>query len=61
MIELSLYLKIYLDYFPGRLKLAELGKHVLHFQFQCQKLFRLYHNTYVLFCIDFFTKQYQGL
>ena len=26
MIELSLYLKIYLDCFPGRLKLAELGK-----------------------------------
>ena len=26
MIELYLYTKIYLDYFPGRLKYAELGK-----------------------------------
>ena len=26
MIELCLRVKIYLDYFPGRLKYAELGK-----------------------------------
>ena len=26
MIELNLHIKIYLDYFPGRLKYAELGK-----------------------------------
>ena len=26
MIELYLYIKIYLDYFPGRLKKAELGE-----------------------------------
>ena len=26
MIELYLYIKIYLGYFPGRLKLAEPGK-----------------------------------
>ena len=26
MIELYLQIKIYLDYFPGRLKYAELGK-----------------------------------
>ena len=26
MIELSLHIKNYLDYFPGRLKYAELGK-----------------------------------
>ena len=26
MVELYLYIKIYLNYFPGKLKLAELGK-----------------------------------
>ena len=31
---------------------------VLHFEFQCQRLSRLYHNTYILlFCIDFSTKR----
>ena len=35
---------------------------VLHFEFQCQKFLRLYHNIYIcLFCIDLSTKPYQGL
>ena len=35
---------------------------VLHFEFHCQKLLRLYHNTYIhLFYIDLSTKPYQGL
>ena len=30
---------------------------ILHFEFHCQKLVRLYHNTYILlFCIDLSTK-----
>ena len=30
---------------------------VLHFEFQCQKLLRLYDDTYILlFCIDLSTK-----
>ena len=38
------------------------NQRVLHFEFQCQKLLRLYHNTYILlFCIDFSTKLYQDL
>ena len=46
MIELYLHIKIYLDYFPGRLKYAKLGKSArLTFEFQCEKLLRLYHNT----------------
>ena len=55
MIELYLHIQIYLDYFTGRLKYAaELGnQRVLHFEFQCLKLLRLYHNTYILlFNID---------
>ena len=54
MIELYLHIKIYLDYFTGRLKYAELGnQRVLHFEFQCLKLLWLYHNTYILlFNID---------
>ena len=28
MIELHLHIKTYLDYFPGRLKYAELGKSI---------------------------------
>ena len=35
---------------------------VLHFEFQCQKSLRLYHNIYILlFCIDLSTKPCQGL
>ena len=35
-------------------------KCVLHFEFHRQKLFRIYHNTYVLlFCIDVSTKPYK--
>ena len=38
------------------------NQRVLHFEFQCQKLLRLYHNTYIsLFCIDLSTKPYRGL
>ena len=56
-------MKIYLDYFPGRLKLPELeNERALHFEFQCQKLLSLYHNIYILlFCINLSTKPYQGL
>ena len=32
---------------------------LIHFEFQGQKLMRLYHNTYILlFCIDLSTKPY---
>ena len=50
MIELYLHIKIYLDYFSGRLKYSGNleNQNVLHFEFKCQKLSRLYHNTYVL-------------
>ena len=35
---------------------------VLHFVFQCQKLLRLYHNTYIgLFFTDLSTMAYRGL
>ena len=35
------------------------NQRVLHFEFQCQKLLRLYHNTYLLlFCVDLSTKLY---
>ena len=38
------------------------NRRILHFEFQCQKLLRLYHNTYILlFCIDLYTKRYRGL
>ena len=38
------------------------NQRLLHFEFQCQKLFRLYRNTYILlFCITFSTKLYRGL
>ena len=55
MIELYLHIKIYLDYFSGRLKYSGNleNQNVLHFEFKCQKLSRLYHNTYVLLlCIN---------
>ena len=53
MIELYLHIKIYLEYFPGTLRYVEFGKSiVLHLEFQCQKLLKLYHNTFIiLFCI----------
>ena len=38
------------------------NQRVLHFEFHCQKLFRLHHNTYILlFCIDLCTNPYRGL
>ena len=63
MIELYLNIKIYLDYFPERLTYAKLGnQRVLNFEYQCQKLLRLYHNTYILlFGTDLSTKSYQDL
>ena len=66
MIELYLHIKIYLDYIPERLKYAELVKSIVfNFEFQCQKLLRSYHNTYILFlllfCIDLSTKPDGGL
>ena len=63
MTELYSHVNIYLDYFPERLKYAKLGNQsVLHFEYQCQKLLRLYHNTYVLLLyIDLSTKSYRGL
>ena len=55
IIKLYLHIKIYLDYFRGRLKNADV-------EFQCQTLVRLHHNTHMLlFCIDLSTKSYQGL
>ena len=61
MAELYLHIKIYLDYFPGRLKYGEIWR-VLYIEFQGRKLLRLYHNTYtLLFGIDLSTKRYQGL
>ena len=62
--QLYLDMKICLHYFPGGLKdTRNLGnQHVLHFVFQCQKLLRLCHNTYILlFCIDLSTKLSRGL
>ena len=36
------------------------NQYILHFDFQCQKLLRLHHNTCILlFCIDLSTKPYQ--
>ena len=63
MIELYLQIKIYLNYFPGRLIYAELGKSTrLTFWVPVPKLLRLCHNTNILlFCIDLSTKAYQGL
>ena len=38
------------------------NQRVLHFEFQCQKLLKLYHNTCILLlCIDLSTKPYRGL
>ena len=63
MIEVCLHLKIYLDYFPRRLKYAELGKSMyLTFWVPVPKLLSVYHNMHILlFCIDLSTKPYLGL
>ena len=38
------------------------NQRVLHFEFQCQKLLRLYHNTYILlFCIDLSLPLFQNM
>ena len=38
------------------------NQRVLHFEFQCQKLLRLYHNTYIILSSkDLSTKLYRGL
>ena len=38
------------------------NQRLLHFEFQCQKSLRSYHNTYtILFYIDLSTKSYRGL
>ena len=64
-IELYFHLKIYLYYFPGRLKYAELGKSTrLTFWVPVPKVVEvgLYHNICILlFCIDLSTKPYRGL
>ena len=62
-LNFILYIKNYLDYFPGRLKYAELGKSTrLSFECQCQKLLSLYHIIYILlFYVNVSTKLYQGL
>ena len=62
-IELYLLLKICFDYSQEKLKYVKVGKQrALHFEFHCQKLSRLYHNTYILlFCIDLSTKPDWGL
>ena len=63
MIELCLHIKVYLDYFQEDRNMPNLeNRRVLHFEFYCQKLLRLYHNTYILlFCRDLSTKPYRGL
>ena len=55
MIELYLHIKLYLDYFPGRLKYAELEKSMR------LTLLRLYHNTYPLILYRFIYKPCRGL
>ena len=54
---------MYLDYFPGRLKFAELGKSMrLTFWVPELKFVKLYHNNQVLlYCIDLSTNPDQGL
>ena len=38
------------------------NQRVLHLEFQCQKLLKLYHNTYILFfCINVSKTPYRGL
>ena len=63
MIELYLYIKTYLDYFPGKLKYSQLGKWTrFTFWVPVLKVLRLYHDTYILsFWIDLSTKPNQGL
>ena len=38
------------------------NQRILHFEFQCQTLLKLYHSTFILlFCTDLSTKLYQGI
>ena len=38
------------------------NQHILHFEFQCQKLLKLCYDTYILlFCIELSTKLYRVL
>ena len=54
-------LKIYLDYFPGKLKDAKLGKSTrLTFWVPVPKV-EVVPGCILLFCIDLSTKMYQGL
>ena len=63
MIELYLRIKIHLDVLQEGLNMPNLeNQGVLHFEFRCQKLLSLYHNTHILlFGIDLSTKLYHGL
>ena len=61
MTELYLHIKMFLDYFPGRLKYAELGKSAhLTFCVPVPKVVEVIPNTYILlFYIDISTKPYR--
>ena len=63
MIELYLHLKFNWITFQEGWNMPNLDhQRLLYFEFQYQKLLRLYHNTYILIlCINLSTKLYQGL
>ena len=63
MIELYLRIKIHLDVLQEGLNMPNLeNQGVLHFEFRCQKLLSLYHNTHILLAgVDLSTKLYHGL
>ena len=63
MIDVYLHIKIYLNYFTGRLKHAELGTSLpLTFWVSAPKLLWLQLNTYILlFCSDLSAKLCRGL
>ena len=63
MIELIYIWKIIWIIFQEGWNMPNLeNQRVLHFEFQCQKLSRLYHITFVLlFCRDLSTEPYRGL
>ena len=63
MIELYLHTKIHLDVLQEGLNMPNLeNQGVLHFEFRCQKLLSLYHNTHILLVgVDLSTKLYHGL
>ena len=63
MIEFYLHIKFICIIFQEGWNMPNLENQlVLHFEFLCQKLLRIYHNTYILlFCIDLSTKLYLGL